>query len=107
MTATHSAIGSSCSTSLCVRIKSFIVGRERLLLLSQRLQVTNNLHRLPFIAAVQFVELSVRRNHRRAQRMEYLILSGFSVVKITQAKKLRDAFHFVRGSAGEFPVLKG
>src|SRR5205823_78362 len=75
-------------------------------LLRQRLQVTHDFRRLPFIAAVQFEKLSVRANHHRAQRMEYLILSGFGVVKIAQAKELRDAFHFVGTTGGELPMLK-
>ena len=68
-----------------------MVARARLLLLlSERLQVADNLRRLPFIAAVQFEKLSVRADHHRAQRMDYLILSGFRVVKIAQAKELRE-----------------
>ena len=39
--------------------------------------------------------------------MEYLILSGFRVMKIAQAKELRDAFHFVGAAGGELPMLKG
>src|SRR6266852_7632397 len=38
--------------------------------------------------------------------MDYLILSGFGVVKVAQAKVLRDALHFVGATAGEVPVLK-
>src|SRR5712692_8123960 len=82
---------------------AFVLRLDRLETLDQ---ITHNLRRFPFVSAIQLEELTVRADHHGAQRMDYLILSGFCVMKIAQAKELGDAFHFVRASGGELPVPK-
>src|SRR5436189_211938 len=72
----------------------------------QAAQIAGDLCRLPLISAIKLHQLTVRSDHRGAQRVDYLFLPAIGVMVITEPKELCDAFDFILRTRGEFPMLK-